>query len=85
MPIRTCVGCRARREQAELIRIGITEDGTLVARERGSSGGRSAYVCRSARCVIEALKPGRIERTLKRPVTKAALVEFEKVLECKLR
>ncbi len=85
MPIRTCVGCRQRREQAALIRIGFGADGSPYVRDRGPGVGRSAYVCPTASCVAEAVKPGRLERTIRRSVSKSVLMELAKVLECKLR
>ncbi|MAH10992.1 MAG: nucleic acid-binding protein [Acidimicrobiaceae bacterium] len=61
MPIRTCVGCRERLEQAELVRIRATPDG--LARGRGP--GRGAYVCPDRACLDAAIARKAIGRALR--------------------
>jgi predicted RNA-binding protein YlxR (DUF448 family) len=57
-PIRTCLGCRGRRPQRELIRfVRAAGGGILVGRTRP---GRGFYVCARSECVL------RLERGLKR-------------------
>jgi predicted RNA-binding protein YlxR (DUF448 family) len=62
-PIRTCIGCRAKRFQSELIRIGRTKDG-MVAVGLGMPG-RGAYVCPTPKCVGRALASGALKRALR--------------------
>ena len=66
MPIRTCAGCRSRREQDELIRIvrGIDGKALVDPAPRGAEPGRGVYVCPERSCISRALKGG-FKRTLK--------------------
>ncbi|WP_395152996.1 YlxR family protein [Ilumatobacter sp.] len=45
-PVRSCIGCRAKRPQSELVRITRSPSGITVD---GSSSGRGAWVCRDQR------------------------------------
>ena len=75
-PIRTCAGCRRRRQQSELIRVVRGPDG-VVRLDQSSSGrkesgipvtgrapGRGVYVCADDRCAERALKTGALARAL---------------------
>jgi hypothetical protein len=64
MPIRTCVGCRAEREKAELIRL-VHYEGQVVVDYQAKLPGRAAYVCPRRACIKEAMKRGRLARALK--------------------
>ena len=75
-PIRSCVGCRRRRPQAELIRIvrcpdgtASVDSGTLEAvtpgRRAARVPGRGAYVCRDEHCADKAAKSGALSRALR--------------------
>ncbi len=50
MPIRTCVGCRRRREKVELLRWVVDRDGIARPDPEARLPGRGAYVCRSPEC-----------------------------------
>ncbi|NVB41569.1 YlxR family protein [Pseudenhygromyxa sp. WMMC2535] len=57
MPERTCIGCRARRAQVDMLRFRRRDDGDIVPstidrRRRG----RSAYLCPSRACLSQARK-----------------------------
>jgi predicted RNA-binding protein YlxR (DUF448 family) len=52
VPVRTCVGCRARRPKAEMIRFVIGCQELAL----GNARGRGAYVCRAEACLEKALK-----------------------------
>ncbi len=45
IPVRTCVACRSRRPQAELLRIAISANG-LAPDEQRKLEGRGWYVCK---------------------------------------
>lgn len=62
-PRRTCVGCRAVRPQAALVRIAAGPVGLAVAPRRW--GGRSAYVCPSPACLERALARQALARALR--------------------
>jgi predicted RNA-binding protein YlxR (DUF448 family) len=58
-PIRTCVGCRAKRPQAELVRCVLAADG--CAHVDRYAPGRGAWLCGS-RCLDAALRRRGFER-----------------------
>ena len=53
-PERTCIGCRRKRGQAELVRL-TNEAGGVVPARRGAPG-RSAYLCPEQTCLEAADK-----------------------------
>lgn len=62
-PYRTCVGCRSKRPQKDLIRLGRSSGGAV---EIGSAApGRGAYLCRDAACLEAALQRGSLLRALR--------------------
>jgi len=66
-PERTCVGCRRKRGQAELVRL--TAEGGCVVPARPGSPGRSAYVCPDQSCLEAADKRRAFVRAFRAPVT----------------
>lgn len=78
VPMRTCVGCRHVRPQAELLRTRF-QSGTPVTALRPTAApgdsparktGRSAYLCPSRSCLVQAVRRGGFARTFQAgPVT----------------
>jgi uncharacterized protein len=66
-PERTCIGCRRRRDQAELVRLAAVA-GRVVAARPGATG-RSAYLCPEASCLEAAEKRRAFARAFRGPVT----------------
>jgi uncharacterized protein len=66
-PERTCVGCRRRRAQTDLVRLAL-EAGLVVPAKAGSHG-RSAYVCPEVDCLDSAEKKRAFARAFRAPVT----------------
>lgn len=63
-PIRTCIGCRRRRSQDDLVRIVRTEFGKL--RVGRTLTGRGAWLCRDdPTCFDEAARRGGFARALR--------------------
>lgn len=75
-PVRTCLGCRTRDVQANLVRV-VARDSVLVVDLRGSAPGRGAYVHPSSDCVGQASRRRAWSRALKvsGPVTDTEAVE----------
>ena len=75
-PLRTCVGCRTKRNQAEMIRLARTPDGTVSARP--DAPGRGAYVCFERDCIEHALRSGKLRKALRLggPVSEAVTDEL---------
>lgn len=65
MPRRTCVGCGAVSAKRTLIRIVRSPEGEIQQDPTGKKPGRGAYLCPNRRCWEQALKKGRLERSLK--------------------
>lgn len=65
-PVRTCIGCGARRPKVELVRV--VADGERVAVDEAKrAAGRGAYVC-DGRCAQKAVGKRALARALKRRV-----------------
>jgi len=64
-PIRSCVGCRRKAPQGELLRF-VAKDGRLVP--GAGEPGRGAYTCRRLSCFERALSRRAFNRTLKETV-----------------
>jgi len=66
-PERTCVGCRRRRGQDELVRL-VAARGRVVPARPGAAG-RSAYLCPEETCLEAAEKKRAFARAFRGPVT----------------
>jgi uncharacterized protein len=66
-PERTCVGCRRRREQADLVRL-VLSQGVVVPAGPGAPG-RGAYLCRDEGCLAAAEKKRAFARSFRGPAT----------------
>ncbi|MBV9469396.1 MAG: YlxR family protein [Abitibacteriaceae bacterium] len=82
LPIRTCVGCGAKRPQRVMLRVASYKGAVPVLDRSYRSPGRGAYLCCQASCMEQAFKRHALERSLKiKPGGTAALkAEIEKVL-----
>lgn len=65
MPQRTCLGCRKKRNKADLIRIVRTSSGDVCVDPEMKMDGRGAYLCRDEKCLKHALKSKALSRALK--------------------
>jgi predicted RNA-binding protein YlxR (DUF448 family) len=54
-PVRSCIGCGARRAQGELIRLAVGSEGQVVVDRGKRSPGRGAYLC-GVGCLAAAVK-----------------------------
>ena len=66
-PERTCVGCRRKRSQDELVRL-VAAQGRVVEARPGAPG-RSAYLCPEQNCLEAAEKKRAFARAFRGPVT----------------
>ncbi len=72
VPQRQCVACGTMRAKRELVRIVRTPGGEVRVDPTGKLSGRGAYVCAEAACVDRALRGGRLEGVLERPISEDA-------------
>ena len=75
-PVRTCVGCRAKRPQSELIRVVLSREGIVQVRSRGP--GRGAYLCSKESCMNHSVRSGALRRALRHeaPIEESVLREL---------
>lgn len=64
LPIRTCIGCGAKKDKAEFIRI-VKNNNKIESDKKGKSEGRGAYICNSIDCFNKAYKFKKMEKTFK--------------------
>ena len=76
-PIRTCVGCRQRRPQRDLVRCVLDADGMVRVDRHGP--GRGAWLC-GIDCLVAARRRGGFERAFRRPVPPSQLEQLERDL-----
>lgn len=80
-PTRTCVGCRIREAQPQLIRVVATGQ-TLNVDPVGTASGRGAYVHPRTECINLAVTRKAFARALKVPISLevSAIVEYSNQL-----
>ena len=66
-PIRTCLGCRARRPTTAMLRLVRGAGGVVVVDRRRTAGGRGAYVCEDPGCLERAVRGGRLAHAFRAP------------------
>lgn len=76
VPQRTCVGCSSTTNKRELVRVVRTPEG-VVADPTGKKAGRGAYVHHDPACWTQALKKGRLARSLKTTISAADITALE--------
>lgn len=67
-PERTCMGCRTKRQQRELLRLVCTPQGDVFPDASGRAPGRGGYVCFDGTCIRQALTTGKVAATFKQSV-----------------
>lgn len=50
IPLRTCIGCGAKKKKQDLIRLVLNDEGEVIRDHTGHAPGRGAYVCDSEAC-----------------------------------
>ena len=81
IPIRTCIGCRQKLQQHNLIRFVCHKGESLEMQESTKLPGRGVYICRSKSCIQEAFKvPKRINALLRVQLSRSVINEFKNSL-----
>lgn len=66
--VRSCISCRTRRPQPELMRLRAAA-GEIVIETTGTRGpGRGAYLCAKMECWKAVLRPGTLQRSLRQEI-----------------
>ena len=79
IPIRTCIGCQAKKPKREMIRIIRTPDRKIEIDRTGKKSGRGAYLCDNIECLEMALKKNNLNKSLKQDIPLRTLDEIRKI------
>jgi len=77
VPIRTCIGCGGRKAKADLIRLGVDDEGNLTLDGNGKKAGRGSYLCHDAKCIRTVRRSSRLARIYGRPISDLFFKELE--------
>jgi hypothetical protein len=72
-----CVGCRARNDKRNLLRVVRTPAQEVVLDPTGKRAGRGAYICPRVECLRKALKSRALERALGVSLTPEVMADLE--------
>ncbi len=78
IPQRTCLGCQAKKDKRELVRIVRAPDGEISVDPSGKKPGRGAYICPNPECLQKVVKSRRLERSLESAISEEI---YEKLKE----
>ena len=70
VPQRTCMGCNAKKEKRELIRIVKNNNGEINIDFTGKMEGTATYICKNEDCLNKAMKNKRITKVFEKEITK---------------
>lgn len=79
--LRTCISCRAKSHQNQLIRLAAAESGGIQVLTKSPLRGRSAYVCARSTCIDTLGTRGRLERALRLRVLPTTLTQLVNELQ----
>lgn len=63
IPMRMCIGCGEMKPKKELIRIVKSKEGEISLDLTGKKSGRGAYICKDLKCLKQARKSRKLERS----------------------
>ena len=69
VPQRTCMGCQAKKDKRELVRIVRSPEGEISVDMTGKKPGRGAYICPDLECLNKVVKSKRLERSLETSIS----------------
>ncbi|SFL14299.1 RNase P modulator RnpM [Halanaerobium salsuginis] len=67
-PIRKCVGCGARRDKIELLRI-VNNKSEILVDPGGRTPGRGAYICPNMDCLDKAVANNSLKKALRAEIS----------------
>ncbi len=69
IPQRTCIGCKAKKDKKDLIRIVKDKEGNIFIDRTGKANGRGAYICDDINCLEQAIKSKSLQRSFEMNIT----------------
>ena len=67
-PERSCVACRNKKPQSELLRVVLKKNENKAQIAEEYMEGRGAYICRNIECITLAEKKRAFNRSFRRPI-----------------
>ncbi len=77
---RTCIGCRAKREKTDLIRIVKNKQNEIIFDFDKKIDGRGAYICDNVTCFEKMVKANKLKFALKTNIDNKKYEELRGVL-----
>ena len=71
--IRQCVGCAAKGDKRDMIRVVRTPEGDITLDFKGKMNGRGAYLCKNPECLTKAFKNKGLERAFKTSISEEVI------------
>lgn len=81
IPQRTCMGCQAKKDKHELVRIVRSPEGEISVDMTGKKAGRGAYICPEQACLEKVMKSRRLERVLETSISPEVYNGLKEALE----
>ena len=80
VPLRTCMGCNAKKPKKELIRIVKDKQNNVSLDRIGKMEGRGAYICDDIKCLEKVIKSKRLEKVLDIAISEQTYNELRSVI-----
>lgn len=80
IPQRTCMGCNAKKDKKDLIRVVKNKEQKICIDVTGKMEGRGAYICNSVECLDKIVKTKRLERVLECKIDDDIYMELRGVI-----
>lgn len=83
IPQRTCIGCNAKKDKKDFIRIVKDNQNNISIDRTGKANGRGAYICDNIECLEKAIKNKRIEKSFKMEIEESIYENLRGVISGK--
>lgn len=80
LPQRTCIGCNAKKDKNQLLRVVKNKNGDISIDLTGKMEGRGTYICKDERCLDKAIKNKRMSRTFEMEISNSIYENLRKFI-----
>lgn len=77
---RTCIGCRAKKDKQELLRIAKNKQDEILVDCKQNIQGRGAYICKNIACFEKVVKGNKLKVSLKTNIDNKKYEELRGVI-----
>ena len=81
IPQRQCMGCRERKNKADMLRIVRSPQGVVSLDPKGKAPGRGTYICPDPACLKKAQKSRALQRALETEIPEEVFARLEQEME----